>query len=584
MDFSATSTELTATSSVSGEVFSEVAEEQPASVETASSSSGNPVWKINDDGSATTTQDVSIGLIYRYPKNEDVSIKFTLLPEISGTITIREIKLNREEQEALGALSDTAYDITSTMEDGTFEYDLTLPLPPNANNSDVRVKYAEAKGELFKDIGVEHPDEQSQNNITIKNLDHFTIFVVTSPNTSENCNVVLSGTNPGTTCFATIQEAINAAVADDTINVAAGTYDENLIINKQLTLLGPNAGINPNTQTRAPEAIISKETVPGGDNLGIVNIVTGAANTVFDGFEVRTETLSGTVRGIEINGADHVTIRNIKVHHTTDVLVYPNKANYLLVENCEIYDSTNEAIKPSSSIPSGNYNCDDVTIRGCTIHDVRGIWVYHGSRWTIENNTIHDIEFGIALDSGGNHIVRNNLIYAFKTAGIKAEKTSTIVNNTITYSTAVDTSSYYGSGIAVKNAFTGGTIKNNIISSCKKGIYNRETLPSITIDYNDVWDNPLGNYVNSFTAGAHDISVNPQFIGSSDYHLQSPVGSYHEGTWATDADYSRCIDKGDPSSDFSNEPSPNGGRIDMGAYGNTVQASKNIYTDGSMGG
>ena len=370
----------------------------------------------------------------------------------------------------------------------------------------------------------------------------------------------------------TIQAAIDAATAGDTINVVAGTYNENLIIDESVNLLGPNAGINPNTETRVAEAVISMETVSGGDNLGIVNIVGGAGNTVFDGFEVRTETLIGTVRGIEINGADNVAVKNIKVHHMTDVLVYPNNAHFLLIENCEIYDSGDEAVKPSSSIPSGNLPCDDVIIRGCTIHDARGIWVYKGSRWTIENNTFRGIEFGIALDSGGGHIVRNNLIYAFETAGIKAEKTSTIINNTITYATG-GTSDYYGSGIAVKGGFTGGIIKNNIITSCKKGIYLRDGAPTVTIDYNDVWDNPLGNY-SGFTAGADDISVDPQFVGESNYHLQSPVGSYDAGAWVESAGYSRCIDAGDPSSDFSNELSPNGGRINMGAYGNTSQASK----------
>jgi len=36
---------------------------------------------------------------------------------------------------------------------------------------------------------------------------------------------------------------------------------------------------------------------------------------------------------------------------------------------------------------------------------------------------------------------------------------------------------------------------------------------------------------------------------------------------------SPCIDAGDPASDYSNEPAPNGGRINLGAYGNTSEAT-----------
>ncbi|MCX5643545.1 MAG: hypothetical protein NTZ17_02495 [Phycisphaerae bacterium] len=37
---------------------------------------------------------------------------------------------------------------------------------------------------------------------------------------------------------------------------------------------------------------------------------------------------------------------------------------------------------------------------------------------------------------------------------------------------------------------------------------------------------------------------------------------------------SPCIDAGDPASAFTNEPAPNGQRVNMGADGGTEQASK----------
>jgi parallel beta-helix repeat protein len=51
-----------------------------------------------------------------------------------------------------------------------------------------------------------------------------------------------------------------------------------------------------------------------------------------------------------------------------------------------------------------------------------------------------------------------------------------------------------------------------------------------------------------------------------DYHLQSVYDGYP-------AD-SPCIDAGDPADDCSNEPAPNGGRINQGCYGNTPEAAR----------
>ena len=40
---------------------------------------------------------------------------------------------------------------------------------------------------------------------------------------------------------------------------------------------------------------------------------------------------------------------------------------------------------------------------------------------------------------------------------------------------------------------------------------------------------------------------------------------------------SPCIDAGDPNSYLGDEPFPNGGVVNMGAYGGTAQASKSYF-------
>ena len=89
--------------------------------------------------------------------------------------------------------------------------------------------------------------------------------------------------------------------------------------------------------------------------------------------------------------------------------------------------------------------------------------------------------------------------------------------------------------------------------------------------------------------GQGNIELDPLFASSagSDYHLKSRLGRYESqtGTWVTDSEHSPCIDAGDPLDPIGvpldpggavalAEPLTNGKRIDMGAYGGTIEASK----------
>ena len=116
-------------------------------------------------------------------------------------------------------------------------------------------------------------------------------------------------------------------------------------------------------------------------------------------------------------------------------------------------------------------------------------------------------------------------------------------------------------GIYIGNSATNPIVKNNIIQGYSyAGIHvvAGETAPVPVISYNDVWNN-LANYVNypDQTGINGNISADPDFA-DPDYHL---AGS------------SPAINAGDPASDYANEPAPNGGRINIGAYGNNSEAA-----------
>ena len=82
-------------------------------------------------------------------------------------------------------------------------------------------------------------------------------------------------------------------------------------------------------------------------------------------------------------------------------------------------------------------------------------------------------------------------------------------------------------------------------------------------------------------AGVGNIDEDPVFADAAggDYHLKSEVGRWDaEGeVWVRDAVTSPCIDAGDPMTPIGPEPFPNGGVINMGAYGGTAEASKSYF-------
>jgi hypothetical protein len=73
--------------------------------------------------------------------------------------------------------------------------------------------------------------------------------------------------------------------------------------------------------------------------------------------------------------------------------------------------------------------------------------------------------------------------------------------------------------------------------------------------------------------------LSDDFWIDGDYHLKSQAGRWdpNSKSWVMDDVTSPCIDAGDPNNPVGDEPEPNGGRINMGAYGGTSEASKSYF-------
>jgi hypothetical protein len=197
----------------------------------------------------------------------------------------------------------------------------------------------------------------------------------------------------------------------------------------------------------------------------------------------------------------------------------------------------------------------------------------------------------------------------------------------ITNNRIVDNSADVG-GAAMYIAYGGGMIANNVIAHNNSdilggGIMNWLGYPSIinnTIvhnrpsglhlemtplypwdpDYgrpvlnNIIWQNEICmpdnvyeeeydirfNDIQGGREGDGNIDVDPCFADpqNRDYHLKSEAGRWDplSKSRVVDDSTSPCIDAGDPESPIGDEPTANGGRINMGAYGGTAEASESL--------
>lgn len=145
---------------------------------------------VTSENSAETKQNVTLGVRYVFPIDTGVSVTFTCLPEDyedRSILKIHKVKIeDLDLPEAVETDSEYAYDITTDMEDGTFEYDLTLP---KIEGSEASVSYIEATLEEIAVSEIELEDlknistdklEQSEHSgdITVTGLNHFSIYLV----------------------------------------------------------------------------------------------------------------------------------------------------------------------------------------------------------------------------------------------------------------------------------------------------------------------------------------------------------------------------------------------------------------------
>ena len=149
----------------------------------------------------------------------------------------------------------------------------------------------------------------------------------------------------------------------------------------------------------------------------------------------------------------------------------------------------------------------------------------------------------------------------------------TLINCTITVNAAVE----WGICGGIYNS----TLSHPNLTNC---ILSENSDENGKIESSQIFGGtPLINYccVQDWTGafgGIGNISADPCFADpcNGDYHLKSQAGRWNPSSqnWVADGVTSPCIDAGNPGCPVGDEPSPNGNRRNMGAYGGTSEASK----------
>ncbi|MGH1362264.1 MAG: right-handed parallel beta-helix repeat-containing protein [Calditrichia bacterium] len=191
-----------------------------------------------------------------------------------------------------------------------------------------------------------------------------------------------------------------------------------------------------------------------------------------------------------------------------------------------------------------------------------------------QENFVEKNEFNrhgkVILLGVGETTIRNNLFLngsQIKLQSVPAFVSPRVINNVFI--------GVNKQGEAIKNTASKMEVVNNTFLYYEYGYFSAADLPAIKFSNNIFYENDktfVPSTSTSFTYNIVDNDDSPSGLDTTnilaDPKFVDPVnGNVHLQS------ISQGIDAGHPDSSYSNEPSPNGGQINIGAYGNTIDAT-----------
>ena len=391
--------------------------------------------------------------------------------------------------------------------------------------------------------------------------------------------------------FDTIQEAIDSAISGDTVVILSGIYTG--AGNRDLDYKG--------------KAITIRSEDPNEPNLVIIDC-DGTEDDPHRGFNFHSyETPRSVLDGLTITDGYYVRGGGISLSDcarptVTNCAFRENRASLGGGAYCESGPTLTNCTFVDNSADGGGglYNNGDASECAPVLSDCTFIGNAAtnngGGMYNLGRSAkpfLTDCRFiGNSVSEGGGGAIRNNSSGSPKLvnclfAGNSAAAFGGAIRNSNGGGTELTNCTFSANYAANGAAFAATPDDGDSQSPCVLTVVN-----CILRDGGDEIYNDDGSVVNvRFSNVRHpdargpfpgegNIDVDPEFADpdGGDYHLKSQAGRWDDDvlSWILDDTTSPCIDAGDATVWVGLEPVPNGGVINMGAYGGTAQASKSM--------
>ncbi|MHC4228040.1 MAG: choice-of-anchor Q domain-containing protein [Planctomycetota bacterium] len=423
--------------------------------------------------------------------------------------------------------------------------------------------------------------------------------------------------------YGTIQAAIDTAIEGETVIIAEGTYTGDG--NRDLDFAGKAITVqstNPNNPFVVAVTIIDCEGTEEEKHRGFRFDSGESANSVVAGLTITNGygpseyawPYYSSVGGAIFCRDSHPTIKHCNIKNNEASYMgggmYNKESNPTII-GCMFSDNSsqygggmlNRESSPTitdSTFSKNRTHCDGFSncySRGGAINNLEYCHVKISNCTFSGNSIFAELAHGGAIRNDyhcsmtiTNSIFTDNFLTGRGGAiSLYDYSSATITNCTFSGNSA----EIKGGAIFINGAGSGGacsaTITNSILWGNEAGI-GPEVLGSATVSYSNIQEG---------WAGEGNIDVDPCFVEPGhwedpcntptfpwddiwidwDYHLKSQAGRLEPSiqSWIKDDITSPCIDMGNPMNPIGFEPFPNGGRINMGAYGGTTEASKSYF-------